>query len=244
MAVLRSAQLNPTSLNVLNIGLLSLELEGFEGGGLYTTSVSRFPDVRFMISAAAASQFPPDSGIEIAFAGRSNAGKSSAINAIVQRRALARTSKTPGRTQLLNFFELGAGRRIVDLPGYGYADVPDRERRKWAPLIEALRPRLSLQGLFLIVDSRRGVSAADEDLIAWAEGLRVHVLLAKADKLNRKEGNEVLRAATNMLSGGGATVQLFSAHEKTGVEGAQRVLQAWLSQKNTPATSDEATGAD
>ena len=180
-----------------------------------------------MISAAAPGQFPEDSGVEVAFAGRSNAGKSSAINAITQRRALARTSKTPGRTQLLNFFELGAGRRIVDLPGYGYADVPDRERRKWAPLIEALRTRQSLRGLFLIVDSRRGMSAADEDVVAWAEGMRVHVLLAKADKLNRQENTEVLRAATDILQGG-ATVQLFSAHGKTGVDEAQRVLQSWL----------------
>jgi GTP-binding protein len=211
---------------------------------LYTTAVSRFPDVRFMISAAAPGQFPADSGVEVAFAGRSNAGKSSAINAITQRRAMARTSKTPGRTQLLNFFEVGAGQRIVDLPGYGYADVPERERRKWAPLIEALRPRMSLRGLFLIVDSRRGLSAADEELIAWAEGMCVHVLLAKADKLNRSEGAEVLRAATKRLSPD-ATVQLFSAHAKTGVEEAQKVLQAWLStQKNTPATSDEIAGAD
>jgi GTP-binding protein len=177
-----------------------------------------------MISAAAPGQFPPDAGVEIAFAGRSNAGKSSAINAITQRRALARTSKTPGRTQLLNFFELGAGRRIVDLPGYGYADVPERERRKWAPLIDALRPRESLRGLFLIVDSRRGLSAADEELIGWAEGMPVHVLLAKADKLNRKEGADVLRATSRVI----ATSQLFSAHAGTGVEEAQRVLQSWL----------------
>jgi ribosome biogenesis GTP-binding protein YsxC/EngB len=177
-----------------------------------------------MISAAAPAQFPEDAGVEVAFAGRSNAGKSSAINAITQRRALARTSKTPGRTQLLNFFELGAGRRIVDLPGYGYADVPDRERRKWAPLIDSLRPRDSLRGLFLIVDSRRGLSSADEELISWAQGMPVHVLLAKADKLNRKEGAEVLRAASRVI----ASVQLFSAHAGTGVDEAQRVLQSWL----------------
>ena len=123
-----------------------------------------------MLSAAAPGQFPADAGREVAFAGRSNAGKSTAINAIVQRNALARTSKTPGRTQLLNFFELAAGRRIVDLPGYGYADVPEAERRKWAPLLEALRTRESLRGLFLIVDSRRGLGAGDEELMAWAAG--------------------------------------------------------------------------
>jgi GTP-binding protein len=180
-----------------------------------------------MLSAAAPGQFPADEGVEVAFAGRSNAGKSSAINAITQRRALARTSKTPGRTQLLNFFELAAARRIVDLPGYGYADVPDRERRKWAPLIEALRERQSLRGLFLIVDSRRGVSAADENVLDWAQGMAVHLLLAKADKLNRKEAAEVLRSAAGIVAGRG-TAQLFSAHAKTGIQEAQATLARWL----------------
>ena len=188
-----------------------------------------------MLSAAAPAQFPPDVGGEVAFAGRSNAGKSSAINAITQRRSLARTSKTPGRTQLLNFFELAPERRIVDLPGYGYADVPRQERSKWAPLIDALASRASLRGLFLIVDSRRGVTAADEELIEWAHGKPVHVLLAKADKLNRRECTELLRNAAQRLSVN-ATTQLFSAHEKIGLEEARRVLELWLEQKNTPAT--------
>lgn len=190
--------------------------------------VSRFPDARFMLSAASPGQFPQDQGVEVAFAGRSNAGKSTAINAIVQRHGLARTSKTPGRTQLLNFFELAAGRRIVDLPGYGYADVPEQERRKWGPLIGALRGRSSLRGLFLIVDARRGVADADHELIAWADGRPLHVLLAKADKLSRNEATKVLRAANESLAGA-ATAQLFSAHGKTGVEEARKVLEAWLS---------------
>jgi GTP-binding protein len=195
---------------------------------LYTsTRVSRFPDTRFMLSAAAPGQFPADEGIEVAFAGRSNAGKSSAINAITQRRSLARTSKTPGRTQLLNFFELAAARRIVDLPGYGFADVPDRERRKWAPLIEALRERQSLRGMFLIVDARRGLSSADEAVIRWAQPMALHVLLAKVDKLKRKEAAEVLRAAAGTVAAD-ATVQLFSAHDKTGVEEARERLADWL----------------
>lgn len=189
--------------------------------------MSRFPDARFLLSAAAPGQFPRDEGREIAFAGRSNAGKSTAINAISQRRAFARTSKTPGRTQLLNFFELAAGRRIVDLPGYGYADVPEQERRKWAPLIEALRQRESLVGLFLIVDCRRGVSEADQELIAWAGKRSLHVLLAKADKLTRNEATRVERAASEALAGK-ASVQLFSAHAKTGVEAARGVLERWL----------------
>src|ERR1700689_3396212 len=130
--------------------------------------MSRFPDARFLVSAAAPAQFPPDEGAEVAFAGRSNAGKSSAINAIAQRRALARTSKAPGRTRLLNFFELLPQGRIAHLPGYGYASAPESERRTWAPLIDALHARVSLHGLFLIVDARRGISASDEGLIPWA----------------------------------------------------------------------------
>src|ERR1700744_5045628 len=115
----------------------------------------RFSQGRFLTSAAAPAQFPADLGAEVAFVGRSNAGKSTAINAIVARHGLARTSKTPGRTRLLNFFSLGEARRIVALPGYGFAEGPREERASWAPLIDALRPRTSLKGLFLIVDSRR-----------------------------------------------------------------------------------------
>ncbi len=193
--------------------------------------MSLFPHVRFLTSAAEPAQFPPDRGAEVAFAGRSNAGKSSAINAIVQRHGLARVSKTPGRTRLLNFFELDEQKRIVDLPGYGYAAAPEAERRTWAPLIGALRGRQSLRGLVLIVDSRRGVAPEDENLIAWArEGgraLRVHALLSKSDKLSRAEGARALREAQRKL-GDAASVQLFSSLDKTGVAEAQRTLQAWL----------------
>ena len=160
--------------------------------------------------------------------GRSNAGKSTAINVIAQRQGLARTSKTPGRTRLLNFFELAPMRRIVDLPGYGYANVPERERRVWPPLIEALRNRGSLRGLFVIVDARRGIATGDEALLEWASPEhRVHVLLSKADKLNRSEAGQVLRDASAALEGR-ATVQLFSAVAKTGVDEAQRTLAQWL----------------
>jgi GTP-binding protein len=191
--------------------------------------VSRFPHAQFLISAAQAAQFPADLGSEVAFVGRSNAGKSSAINAIAQRQGLARTSKTPGRTRLLNFFELGAQRRIVDLPGYGYASAPEAERRTWQPMIEALKDRRSLRGLFVIVDARRGITAGDEGLLNWSTpSHRIHVLLSKADKLNRSEGQQVLRAATRVLESRGATVQLFSALSKAGVEEAQNVLSAWL----------------
>jgi GTP-binding protein len=207
--------------------------------------VAAFPNARFLISAAAPGQFPADQGAEVAFAGRSNAGKSSAINAILGRQGLARTSKTPGRTRLINFFELSPHERIVDLPGYGYAGAPESERRTWPRLIEALRERDALRGLFVIVDARRGVGEGDQALLEWAlPRQRVHVLLSKADKLSRSEGRQVLTAAAQAL-GGRATVQLFSAHERTGLDEAQAVLRSWLGGKEkTPVTSDEVTGAD
>jgi GTP-binding protein len=198
------------------------------------------------VSAAAPAQFPPDDGAEVAFAGRSNAGKSSAINAVAHRNALARTSKAPGRTRLLNFFELLPQGRIVDLPGYGYASAPESERRTWAPLIDALRARRSLYGLFLIVDARRGISDADQELIAWANPQQrsVHVLLSKVDKLTRNEAARVLQAAKVQLSSD-VSLQLFSAHAATGVAEAQSKLAQWLSNnKKTPVTSLEITGAD
>ncbi len=191
--------------------------------------MSRFAEARFLISAASARQFPPDRGREVAFAGRSNAGKSTAINAILARRALARTSKSPGQTRLLNFFDLGAERRIVDLPGYGYARVPARERLDWAPLIDALRERHSLCGLFLVVDVRRGLGEADRALIEWTRPAEcaVHVLLAKSDKLNRSEASAALGRARGELEGR-ASVQLFSAPQGEGLAEAQQVLEDWL----------------
>jgi GTP-binding protein len=190
--------------------------------------VSRFNQVRFLISAASPAQFPGDFGAEVAFVGRSNAGKSSAINAITQRHALARTSKTPGRTQLLNFFELGPERRLVDLPGYGYANVPEKQRSTWPLLIDALRERASLKGLFVIVDARRGLKDGDGGLLDWARPAQaVHVLLSKADKLSRAEGVQVLHGAAGALAGR-ASVQLFSALKGTGVEEARRTLESWL----------------
>jgi GTP-binding protein len=193
--------------------------------------MSRFQQARFLVSAAAPAQFPPDIGAEVAFAGRSNAGKSSAINAITQRRGLARTSKAPGRTRLLNFFELAPHRRLVDLPGYGYAGGPQAERRGWQPLIDALHERSCLKGLFLIVDIRRGLIEADAGLLAWASPTqRVHVLLSKADKVGRGEAARALRAAAQALAGRG-TLQLFSALDGTGVAEAQETLLEWLGGK-------------
>jgi GTP-binding protein len=200
--------------------------------------VAAFPNARFLISAAVPGQYPADEGAEVAFAGRSNAGKSSALNAILGRQGLARTSKTPGRTRLINFFELSPHERIVDLPGYGYASAPESERRTWPRLLEALRARGALKGLFVIVDARRGIGEGDESLLEWAlPRQRAHVLLSKADKLSRSESRQALAAAVRTL-GGRATVQLFSAHARTGLEEARGVLRAWLqSKEKTPMTS-------
>jgi GTP-binding protein len=196
--------------------------------------MSRFPQAQFLLSVAAVPQFPADRGAEVAFAGRSNAGKSSAINALTGRHGLARTGKLPGRTRLLNYFELAPNQRIVDLPGYGYAEVSAAERKIWVPLIDALRERESLAGLMLIIDARRGVRDEDVELVAWADPTRrpVHVLLTKVDKLNQQEKSAALRAARAALSTD-TGVQLLSSHSGEGVDAAQKVLAAML-KKETP----------
>jgi GTP-binding protein len=201
--------------------------------------VSVYPQVHFLFSAAAASQFPQDMGAEVAICGRSNAGKSSAINAITGRRSLARTSKTPGRTRLLNFFELTPGARLIDLPGYGYAAGPRTEIAGWAELIQGLAPRQSLRGLMLIVDSRRGILPGDEQLMGWARGIGqpVHVLLSKCDQLNRSQSQAVLAKSQTTLSGRGSA-QLFSARTGVGLDQARAQLNAWL-QKESPGSTCE-----
>jgi GTP-binding protein len=191
----------------------------------------QFPKVQFLLSVAGVDQFPEDVGREVAFAGRSNAGKSSAINTVLARNGLARTSKTPGRTRLLNFFEVEPGRRIIDLPGYGYAEAPPPEREQWIKLIEALPTRECIAGLFLIVDIRRGITDSDEQLIAWAASAdwQVHVLLAKADKLNQRDRAAALKDAQSRLPEG-VTAQVFSAHDKIGVDAAQKRLIGMLTE--------------
>lgn len=191
--------------------------------------MSTYPQADLLLSAAHARHFPPDQGAEVAIAGRSNAGKSSAINALTGRRALARTSKLPGRTRLLNFFELTPGCRIVDLPGYGYAAAGAEERASWESMTTALSQRAALRGLLLVIDSRRGVLQGDEELIAWAAAVRcpVHVLLSKTDKLKRAELARTLAAAQQGLAGR-ATVQAFSAMDGTGLEQARGQLNQWL----------------
>jgi GTP-binding protein len=192
--------------------------------------MSRYPQARFLKSADSAAGFGDDSGTEVAFAGRSNSGKSSAINAIVGRKDLARTSRTPGRTQLVNFFELVPGRRIVDLPGYGYAKVPPKMREHWRRLMEEyFRRRQSLVGLVIVVDARRGFGEQDELMLEYAaaRGCAVHVLLTKADKLSRAEGQKGLEE-TGAKLGGRAGLQLFSAESGAGLEAARRAVESIL----------------
>jgi len=185
---------------------------------------------RFLTSADQPHQFWTDRGAEVAFSGRSNAGKSSALNAIARRRDLARTSKTPGRTQLINFFALDENTRLVDLPGYGYAAVPPDMQKHWRELMEAyFTQRQSLAGLFLIVDARRGLKDTDEVMLDYAisRGRPVHVLLTKADKLTQREAAAALKATTAIVGEAG-TVQLFSAVSKLGVDHARKALEQLL----------------
>ncbi len=221
-------------------------------GELYTTlkqlsptrTVSAYPNVLFLLSANHERQFPDDVGAEVAVAGRSNVGKSSAINALTHRRGLARSGKTPGQTQLINFFELAPGRRMVDLPGYGYAKVPPSLQAHWQELVGGyLETRNSLTGLLLIVDARRGLNDDDHGLIAWAlrRGRLVHVLLSKSDKLTRNEARSELRRVAEKLPTQ-ASAQLFSAVTKEGVEDARRALEALLENKKPGGSGGRATG--
>jgi GTP-binding protein len=192
--------------------------------------MAAYPHVRFLKSAHEASQFCEDFGVEVAFAGRSNSGKSSAINVLVQRRDLARTSRTPGRTQLVNFFELVPGERLVDLPGYGFAQVPPPMREHWRRLMDAyFGTRTSLAGLFIVMDARRPLTETDWRMIelAGARGCPVHVLLSKADKLGRNDARATLQRTRAEL-GEAAGVQLFSALSKEGLDEARAVLGRML----------------
>jgi GTP-binding protein len=193
--------------------------------------MSTYPSVKFVTSAAEPHQLAADTGREIAFAGRSNSGKSTAINAITARAGLARVSRTPGRTQLINFFELAPERRLVDLPGYGFAKVPERVRLHWLDLMQHyFNVRESLVGLMLIVDSRRGLGAQDAAMLEWvlARDRSAHVLLTKADKLNRRDSQRVLRETIEACADTAVTAQLFSAHAKQGFEDARQVMERWL----------------
>jgi GTP-binding protein len=192
--------------------------------------MSRYPKARFLRSAGSPAAFGDDSGYEVAIAGRSNSGKSSALNAILRRRDLARTSKMPGRTQAVNLFELEPGKRLADLPGYGHARVPDAVKAAWARLIESyFAGRASLAGLLIVVDARRGFAERDEAMLGYAaaSGIPSRVLLSKSDKLGRNEARQALAQAATRLAGR-AGVQLFSATSGEGVDAAQAALDEML----------------
>jgi GTP-binding protein len=187
---------------------------------------------RFLTSAAQLTQLPEPDRPELAFAGRSNAGKSRALNALCGQRQLARVSKTPGRTQLLNFFELAHG-RLVDLPGYGFAQAPKTLRDAWGELIEGyLDTRECLRGLVVIMDARRPLTAFDRMMLDWARAARLpcHLLLTKADKLTPSVARKTLRDVEGQLPAlhPQASVQLFSSQTNDGVEGARQVLDGLL----------------
>lgn len=194
-----------------------------------------FRHATFEISVAQPSGLPPAAGPEIAFAGRSNAGKSSAINTLAGHTRLAYVSKTPGRTQLINLFRLKNGAAMVDLPGYGYADVPLAVRKQWQGLLEAyLTERHNLVGLIVIMDSRRPFTELDWQMIGWfaPSGRPIHCLLTKSDKLTHQEQIKTLRDARKTLAsahlGEQVSLQMFSSLKKTGIEEVERVVEAWL----------------
>lgn len=187
----------------------------------------------FVASAPRLQDAPPDQGMEIAFAGRSNAGKSSAINTLVQQNALARVSKTPGRTQLLNFFRIDDDRKLVDLPGYGYAKVPEAMKREWQQMMETyLKNRKALSGIVLVMDIRHPLTDFDWQMVEWCEisKLPLHILLTKADKLKYGAAKTTLLQVQRDLSRAEIVVslQLFSALNKTGIDDVHQVLDEWF----------------
>ena len=195
-----------------------------------------FQAATFTTSAPSLRQCPDDTGCEVAFAGRSNAGKSSAINTITRIRGLARISKTPGRTQMINFFAVGEGRRLVDLPGYGYAKVPIAMKIQWDKhLAEYLQERNSLGGLILLMDIRHPLQDYDQQMLNWAAqaGLPVHVLLTKSDKLKRGPAKNMLMTVEKRLrdmdpARSLLSVQTFSSLKKEGLPQLEAQLSHWL----------------
>ncbi|MTD37483.1 YihA family ribosome biogenesis GTP-binding protein [Erwinia sp. CPCC 100877] len=187
----------------------------------------------FVTSAPDIRHLPADSGIEVAFAGRSNAGKSSALNTLTNQKNLARTSKTPGRTQLINLFQVAEGKRLVDLPGYGYAEVPEEMKRKWQRALgEYLQMRRCLQGLVVLMDIRHPMKDLDQQMIEWAVdcNIPVLVLLTKADKLasgaRKKQLNMVREAA--IAFNGDVDIEIFSSLKKMGVDKLRNKLDKWF----------------
>jgi GTP-binding protein len=188
-----------------------------------------FAHASFVCAAGRVADLPPPGPPEIAFAGRSNVGKSSAINALVARKALARTSKTPGRTQTINFYALGERARLVDLPGYGYARVPQSMRQEWRALVDGyLRAARTLVGVVLVMDARHPLTPLDEQLLAWLGERRLLALLTKADKLSRRAQHALLTEMRARMRG--SEVTLFSGVTRQGVEECRDLLEQWLRQ--------------
>lgn len=203
-----------------------------------------FDRAAYTASAHDLEQLPPDFGREVAFVGRSNAGKSSAINTLANHKRLAFVSKTPGRTQLINFFSLGDDRSLVDLPGYGYADVPARVRAHWQNVLAAyVSSRRSLQALVLIMDARHPLRPLDLQLLEWylPTGKPVHCLLTKSDKLSRSEQSITLRTVSAQLKAArhNASVQLFSSLKREGVQEAEETIARLFGPAGTPPSGQE-----
>jgi GTP-binding protein len=190
-------------------------------------------NIEFVTTVAATRNLPPAHGAEVAFAGRSNAGKSSAIKALAQRKRVAFVSKTPGRTQHINFFRIGPARYLVDLPGYGYAAVPAAARAHWNELIgDYLQTRVSLRGVIVVMDARHPLTPLDRQLLEWLEpsGTPLHVLLTKADKLGKQQAAKTLQEVAARLAHDhrNCSVQLFSSTRKIGIVEAANQIHAWL----------------
>ncbi len=198
-----------------------------------------FHKARFSQSAPSLRECPPEAGAEVAFAGRSNAGKSSAINALTGNSKLARTSKTPGRTRLINFFNLSDHQRLVDLPGYGYARVSRDLKEQWQEyLSEYLQARQSLKGLVLLMDIRHPLQTFDTTMLDWARRAQmpVHILLTKADKLSRGAAVGTLAKVRGSLKHHPqVSAQCFSSLKHAGIEELEEVLNRWLSIETSPA---------
>ncbi len=196
------------------------------------TNRINFQNATFITSAPDISKMPDDLGIEVAFVGRSNAGKSSALNTLTNQRKLAHTSKTPGRTQLINVFEIEAGKRLIDLPGYGFAKVPEEVKRKWQrALSEYLEKRESLQGIVVLMDVRHPFKELDNQLLQWAveSDLPVLALLTKADKLKQQAKQKALREGRELAAqfDGDIQVELFSSLKGTGKDKMVNKLTEW-----------------
>ncbi len=191
--------------------------------------MSRYQQTKFLTGATQPSQFPPEVRCEIAFAGRSNAGKSSLINVLCGKNKLAKVAKTPGRTQMVNFFTLDAQSRLIDLPGYGYARVSQVVRAQWQDLITAyFKTRQCLRGVVLVADIRRLLTESDWQLLKWHDALSLHLVLTKADKLKRQAVRRAIAQTKSALCETDVTVQTFSASTYEGLEQLRCQLDAWL----------------